>query len=304
MERLVREAFERCQVRYPGIQLSLEAFHARVSEILASDMPPGGEETRNQLLSKIHHEGLYLAMACADGDRVAWEHFADEYLPLVQRFAKQACGNTGESEDLSQELTTKLLADRKRFAGYNGRGSLAGWLRVAVSHAAVDRFRRMSRQISVGSLDEEDLPAAPAAAEQQDDEAVDSRWGPVISRIVGECLSGLAARDRLLLCLYYLRGVPLKDIGRHFGIHEATASRWLDRMRRDMRKQVERELKRKHGMRSSEIQALWRWVSPTSFAESLAGSSAEAATSGSGDEFRKKSAMGEHSGVIDKEELR
>jgi len=296
MEQLVREAYERCQLRYPGIQLSPEAFQARVNEILASDMHPDGGETQAQLFSRIHHEGLYLAMACADGDRVAWEHFADEYLPLVRRFAEQACGRTGESEDLSQEITTKLLSGRKRLAGYNGRGSLAGWLRAAVSHAAVDRFRRINRQIPMGSLDEMEAPAVPAAAEKQDDEALDSRWGAVVSRIAGECLGRLEARDRLLLCLYYLRGVPLKDIGRHFGIHEATASRWLDRMRREIRKQVERELKRKHGMRSSEIQSLWRFVSPTSFAETLAGSS--------GDEYKKKSAIGEQSGVIDKEELR
>src|SRR5512139_863663 len=125
MEQLVREAFERCQVRYPGIQLSLESFVSRVSDILANDMPPAGGETPARLFSKIHHEGLYLAMACANGDRVGWEHFADEYLPLIRRFAEQACGRTGESEDLSQELTTKLLTDRKRFAGFNGRGSLA-----------------------------------------------------------------------------------------------------------------------------------------------------------------------------------
>jgi hypothetical protein len=71
----------------------------------------------------------------------------------------------------------------------------------------------------------------------------------------------LSARDRLLLSLYYVQEVPLKLIGRHFGVHEATASRWLEGMRRGIRRRVEKKLRREYGLTRRDIRSLWRWVS-------------------------------------------
>jgi RNA polymerase sigma-70 factor (ECF subfamily) len=263
----VLEAFERCQRCYPTVQLSFEVFQARVDEILSQQMPI-------EAFAKLHHEDLFLALACARGDRVAWEHFADDFVPILRRFAMQACGNSDEGEDLAQEITAKMLGEKNRLAGYNGRGSLAGWLRVAVSHAAIDRFRRRCRQIPL-----DDLKVDPAKSDEAQD--LDAHWGPIVSTIVQDALARLAARDRLLLGLYYLRGSPLKDIGRLFRIHEATASRWLEGLRRKIRKRVERELRTKHGLRPSEIPSLWRWVTASSVLPPIAGSSP------SGDQVKK-----------------
>jgi RNA polymerase sigma-70 factor len=263
MEQVILEAFERCQRRYPTVQLSLQAFQVRVEEILLLEMHLSGEEARLEAFAQIHHEDLFLAIACSQEDRVAWEHFADDYLPVLRHFAAQACGNSSEGEDLAQEIAAKMLEEKKRLAGYNGRGSLAGWLRVAVSHAAVDRFRRMRRQVSLEDLQDSAMQNALAGQGRIEEETLDSHWGQVISDVASEQISKLSARDRLLLGLYYLRGVPLKTIGRQFGIHEATASRWLDRLRQGIRKQVERELRKKYGLRAGEIQSMWRWLIAT-----------------------------------------
>jgi hypothetical protein len=156
MANAILEAFERCQMRYPTVQLPIEVFHARVEEILSSEMGPAGKVERAEAFAKIHYEDLYLAIACAQDNRVAWEHFADDYLPLLRQFAAKACGNASEGEDLAQEIIAKLLNEKKRLAGYNGRGSLANWLRVAVSHAAVDRFRRARKHTSLEEIQESD----------------------------------------------------------------------------------------------------------------------------------------------------
>ncbi len=268
----VLEAFERCQRRYPTVQLPFEAFQARIDAILSRDANQQSESAREEIFAQIHHEDLFLATACASDDRVAWECFADDYLPMLRKFASQACGGSGKGEDLAQEIAARLLGEKHRLAGYNGRGSLAGWLRVAVSHAAIDRFRRMRKQVSLEDLQEWDTQTAHNNPTSRDgEESLDSRWGPVISRVANEIMSRLSARDRLLLGLYYLRDVPLKAIGRHFGIHEATASRWLEKLRRNIRKQVESELRKKHGLRVSEIQSLWRWISIPSVVNPIAG---------------------------------
>ena len=271
----IRESFARCQRRYPTIQVEMDVFLARIEEVVDTEMQadPGAASTGCHrwlaTFSRLHHEDLFLAIACFQGDRIAWEYFADDYLPVLKRFAAQACRHLEEAEDLAQELLATLLGSAEpgrvtKLAGYNGRGSLAGWLRVAVAHAAIDRFRRSRRQVSLEELEEQgkEQPAlSDASVPASIEEGMDSRWGPVLSRLLTEELRRLQPRDRLLLCLYYLQGVPLKDIGRQFAVHEATASRWLEGVRQGIRKRVEREIRRQHGLRSRELQSLWRWVS-------------------------------------------
>jgi RNA polymerase sigma-70 factor len=261
----LRPIFERCQLRYPTVDLAFQDFAAHIDRILAP------EESRRagageQLLQKLHHEDLFLALACSQGNRIAWEYFIDDYLPRIRQYAGQACRHAAEGQDLAQEMAAGLLEDRGRLAGYNGHGSLAGWLRVSVSHAAIDRFRRNRRQVSLDEAEEEGRAiraSSGPAGRSESVERLDARWAPVLLSVLAEQIKDLTARDRLLLSLYYLRDVPLKLIGRHFGVHEATASRWLDRVRRGLRKGVEREMKRRHGLRPVELEYVLEWVAET-----------------------------------------
>ncbi len=265
----VKRAFERCQRRYPTIQLPLEDFAAHVQGVVAAlpGVPAAETPDSRAWLSSfalLHHEDLFLAFACSRGDRIAWEYFADDYLPVLQRYAVQACRNLHESEDLAQELVARLMEGGEKLAGFNGRASLAGWLRVAVSHAAIDRFRRERRRVPLDEMDEARREASCGAARQSGEnpaERLDARWGAVLSQVLADEIRRLPARDRLLLGLYYLEEVPLKTIGRQFGVHEATASRWLEGLRREIRRRIERELRNRHGLRPKEIRSLWHWVS-------------------------------------------
>src|SRR5687768_16620711 len=265
----IREIYDRCRQRYPTIDLSLEAFLKRVEEVVALILDSGDPTSPDPwatAFATLHHEDLFLAVACSRGDRIAWEYFADDYLPQVQRFASQSCRGRPESEDLAQEIVTALLASMEpgrdsKLVGYNGKGSLSGWLRVAVAHAAFDHFRRFRKEFLVDNWEtqgNELQVTAELAIPSRGGEPLDSRWEPVLSRLLAEDLKGLAARDRLLLSLYYLHGVSLKAIGRQFDVHEATASRWLESLRQGIRKRIERELRRQHGFRGRDLDSLWR----------------------------------------------
>jgi DNA-directed RNA polymerase specialized sigma24 family protein len=166
------------------------------------------------------------------GDRIAWEYFADDYLPLLRGFARQACKNLDAGEDLAQEIGIVLLgkvrrlwmnrrpsledetvepaASKGKLMTYNGRGSLAGWLRASVAHAAIDRFRRGTKQVSLDEMTAQGSEPCPSDAGQgaRGEESLDARWGPVLSRALEQELSCLSAHDRLLLSLYYLEGIP------------------------------------------------------------------------------------------------
>jgi RNA polymerase sigma factor (sigma-70 family) len=298
---ILQGAYERSQRRYPTIGLSFASFRARIEEILAvghrehgGDSMQGGEDRESvscpgclSQFQQLHHEDLFLALACVEGDRIAWECFAEEYLALLRRYALRACRSCDAGEDLAHDIVTSLLGDsigavesaenpprpdgsretpqhpsaRGKLRSFNGRGSLAGWLRAAVSHAAIDRFRRGRKQVSLDELLEQGNLAGLADNHGAGGaESLDARWGPVLARALEEEISRLDARDRLLISLYYCQGVSLKDIGRQFGVHEATASRWLERLRSGMRKRVERELRKRHGLSARDLASLWPWA--------------------------------------------
>jgi RNA polymerase sigma-70 factor (ECF subfamily) len=293
MDSLLHEAFERCCRRYPTIQLTLETYQARVDEIL-SEMKTAGDKGRHEAFRKLHHEDLFLAVACARNDRIAWECFADDYFSLLKNYAVQASGQISEGEDLAQEIVAKLLQEKNRLAGFNGRGSLAGWLRVVVAHSAVDRHRRTKKQTSLDELEENGAAVAVACSGEQDcEDALDSGWGAIISDIVRNCLDQLSGRDRLILSLHYLQNSPLKIIGRQFNVSEAAVSRWIERIRKDIRKQTEKALRKQHRLRAGEIQTLWKWILPDSIAKSMGGG-----------QTLKNNAIHENSSVIKKGELK
>ncbi len=242
----IRSQYERCTRRYPTIDLSFEDFLARAR---LSGTDPG----------LLCHEDLFLATACARGDRIAWEYFADEYLPLLQRMAARACRQHQESEDLAQDIVANLIADKSRLAGYNGRGSLAGWLRVTLSHALIDRLRRQRREVALDESEEQQSRAASSET-ACGESSLDASWGSVFSEVLQEQIRLLPPADRLILALYYVHGISLKAIGKHLGVHEATASRRLDGARQTIRKRVERELRTRHRLQAGEIRGLWEWV--------------------------------------------
>lgn len=296
----IRDIFARCRRAYPTIDLGFEVFQARLNEIAdglhAQHKAELEEDTRLsgcmaceeclKLLRQLHHEDLFLATACARGDRIAWEWFADQYLPHLNRLAAQAGRNLEMGEDLAQELVAALIGEsdsaapgrvpdssrdsaaggrRGKLQSYSGRGSLMGWLRAAVSHAAIDRFRRARKQVSLDELAErgEAPPVQMAAPTGGMEERLDARWGAVLVRAVQREISKLSSRDRLMLRLYHLDGVSLRTIGNRYSVHEATVSRWLDHARRSVRKRVEQEMRKNHGLHPREVNSLWRWALET-----------------------------------------
>ena len=262
IERAIQESFRRAQDRYPSIRLPYKRFVERLERSI------GGVAARDNAFSesvwlesfeRLHHVDLFLATACADGDRLAWDSFAETYFDPVRRWAVTSLRNLVDAEDLAQELMAAFFSGTQegvnRISGYGGKGSLASWLRVTVTRASIDRFRRTRKQVPL-----EEVSVAARDSVQDSLDQLDSRWGPILADLLQVQLARLSNRDRLILGLYYLHGTPLRVIASHFNVHEATVSRWLGQLRKRIRKNVEWAMKHEHGLRSREVQSLWRWV--------------------------------------------
>ena len=187
-------------------------------------------------------DDLALASACAAGDDAAWERFVREYRPVLYR-AADALDSTGRARELADALYADLYGLKERggerqslFRYYQGRSSLATWLRAVLAQRFVDRVRADRRLDPLPDDVEVASPAKPPEPDRTDDAVR-------FERALGETVSALDARDRVRVACYYAQELTLAQTARVLRESEATASRQLARTRRAIREGVERRLR-------------------------------------------------------------
>lgn len=185
----------------------------------------------------LYAEDLALARACEAGDEAAWERFVREYRPVLQR-AADAIDPSGGAREVADSLIGELYG-RKLFKYFQGRSLLSTWLRAVLAQRYVDRIRELKKHDPLPETDHEWPLAAPAtdAGGAERDRFVDA-----VRRTLADAITALDARDRLRIRYYYIDGMKLAAIGRVLNEHEATASRNLDRTRKELRASVEQRL--------------------------------------------------------------
>ena len=200
-----------------------------------------------------HAADLELARLCAAGDERAWETFVRQYRPLLYR-AADALDATGGAREVADSLYADLygLASgggerQSLFRYFAGRSSLATWLRAVLAQRYVDRLRAARRTEPLG---EDAGPAAPPPADPDRD-----RYVALVRAALRHAVSRLDARDRLRLASYYVQQLTLAQIGRLLRESEATASRHLSRTRREIRREVERQLREEERLSDEHIAA-------------------------------------------------
>jgi RNA polymerase sigma-70 factor len=227
--------------------LSTEAFALALEASVRKAFASGSADARQlkRYLNSLHLEDLALACACAQGSEPAWEHFIREHRPGLHR-AADAIDPSGGSRDLADSLYGELFGldvrdgeRRSHFRYFHGRSSLATWLRAVLSQRHVDRIRSARRQTP---LPDDEAPGAIAAPRDK----ADPDWQGYVElmrRSVSAAVAELEPRDRLRLRCYFAQDLTLAQIGRMLKESEATASRHLSRVKRDIRAAVERDLR-------------------------------------------------------------
>ncbi len=202
-------------------------------------------EIPDAMVAAVHGRDLALALACAEGNDAAWDHFVLTYRPELYRAAR-AMTDEATGRELADSLYADLFgltekdgARRSLFRYYHGRAKLSTWLRSVLAQRHVDLVRAQRRTTS---LDDPEHPAdavlpAPPAAQPM-------RAGTLraAAQAVTAALALLAPADRVRLAYYYVHGLTLAQTGRLFSESEATASRKLERARKALRADIEGQL--------------------------------------------------------------
>jgi len=210
--------YERGRAAWPGVGLDRTRFAAHVRAL------PGEALER-------FAEDLYLACACATGDAAAIDAFEHELL-VPARAAIRAIDATAELVDEAcQRLRESLLVgDPPRIAGYAGSGPLRAWVGVAAARIALMMIRTHKRKREIS---DEDWPGALSlvAVGNPELDLLKRQHAAVFARALVDAAATLEPRLRSVLRMHFADGLTLDEIGVAYGVHRATAARWIQRAR-------------------------------------------------------------------------
>ncbi len=241
-------ALEEVRAAWPELELQPAPFAAHLARYA-----PAGR------LEGLHVADLYLAWACARREPaalLALERLLQHVVALAVR------GGVAPPDEVRQVLLEKLLmgtAEREqpRILDYGGHAPLERWLRVAALRTALN-LREAARAgvplaAGEGRLPERAGPDAELAFLKQHSarefrEAFDAALG------------ALEVEQRNVLRLHFLDGLSIDQLGRTYGVHRATAARWVVRGRQALLEETRTRLRERWRMSEPELDSVLRQV--------------------------------------------
>jgi RNA polymerase sigma factor (sigma-70 family) len=208
-------------------------------------------EKFQEYFATLHIRDFALACACAEGSEAAWNEFVAEYRGHL-RTAAAAILRRPAPDPTVIELADSLFADlygladgkvggRSLFRYFHGRSSLKTWLRAVLVQRHIDVVRAGKKFDSLddASDDGQTRRVPELGTLQLPEDPHREMYLRKFREALTVALDGLEARDRSRLRLYYAQDRTLADIGRELGEHESSASRNLERVRKELRTTVE-----------------------------------------------------------------
>lgn len=204
---------------------------------------------------------VYLAIACCDRDARAIGRFDDLIGRELRQVAIKLRASPDQTAELQAELRRLLLVDdgprRAALRDYAGRGDLRSYLRVMATRAMIRAINRGRREVVVddGELFDRLLP--------QDDPELGflrARYRETVDAAMRAALSGLDARSRALLRYQLIDGWSIDQVGKLYGVHRATAARWLSDAREALGELIRTELAARLQIAIGDVDSIVRLV--------------------------------------------
>jgi RNA polymerase sigma-70 factor (ECF subfamily) len=183
-----------------------------------------------QALSAAPAADLVLAAAC-----VAQEPSAHAAFDAVLTEVDAAGAAVGASRDLVEEvkqlLRVQLLVPKDGkpagIAGYRGKGPLRGWVRITATRELIRHKKKQARYVVV----DRSLDRLLASGIDPQLESLKAEYRNEFALALREAIDVLTAEDRTLLRQQIVDDMSIDEVGVAFGVHRATAARWLNRAR-------------------------------------------------------------------------
>jgi RNA polymerase sigma-70 factor (ECF subfamily) len=252
----VRVAWEYARAELPGVDVSEADFRGYLARHigpapLRRDDKPGPNPLT--ILTD-----AYLACACARGSAVAIVRFAGRYAAVIEGVRARFGERAPTRDELWSELSTRLFVAKEggpaKITEYAGQGELGGWLRVVVLRILLNMIEARKPESPLEGRVLEGLLVTDASPELA---LARAERRSAITKALGQALSQMSARDRRLLRLAFAEGLTIDDLGQLYGVHRATAARWIRGACARLASSLRQLLRAELGLSASEYE---RWI--------------------------------------------
>jgi RNA polymerase sigma-70 factor (ECF subfamily) len=248
MQDAIEKAYLEARQRWPGIErATLRDYSEHVAMLGTS-----------QAELERHGADLYLALACGIADPNALRLLEGRFFPAVNEQLSRSGFDETARQDVFQQMMMHLCTGPKpRILTYAGRAALSSWLRVTAMRFALNMHASASNgaarlpDLVDRLLTEDASPERNLATEKA---------RPLFQAALEEAIRCVSDRDRTLLRLCFLDGLNVDAIGSMYGVHRATAARWIAEIRRRVLRHVRSMLADEPGLHASEFDSLARLV--------------------------------------------
>jgi RNA polymerase sigma-70 factor (ECF subfamily) len=232
-QRVLREMYDNGRTQWPQLSVTFEDFQRYCAHL-------GNDDTSIAKAIEFATD-LYLCCACTLGDTVAHGLLKTEAEELVRGAIARISKESEFVLETLQEFWKKvLLGEEAKVQDYQGRGPLMAWLRIVATRVAIDR-NRVVRTLAERETDLRDCMAEQAFGPEST--LMKERYYDPFRTALQQTLTGLSPKDRNLLRMHIVGHCSIDQIGRAYGVHRATAARWLERAKKrillDVRTQLE-----------------------------------------------------------------
>ncbi|MBS1118404.1 MAG: putative DNA-binding regulatory protein [Deltaproteobacteria bacterium] len=224
------------RVTWPGVELADDSFLPYLAARLPGDVAIGDS------LRTLCVRDLWLACAVSQGDAAALRAFEDCLRDLEPALA-HLDGGSALALDVRHAVRERVLpasaGGQAKIADYRGRGDLRGWLRVVAVREALQLLRARRRETPIVDGDH---TLAARLDERAPVETMTEAERLAYRDAFASALATLSPRERNLLRQQYLYGASVDELAALYGVHRATAARWVARIRELVLRRTRRQL--------------------------------------------------------------
>lgn len=250
----VCDNFHSGHTHYGDVGVSQELFSEYVWSIVCRHLSDSTNESMmTDFARRLYLRDLYLACGCVHKQDRAWAAFDAHYRKFIGDLVRFCYRHGTDSEEVADSVFVSLFfndrSGRQRIASYDGRSSLATWLRVIVTNRAIND--RNERRLST---DDEVVDVADSRAQTNVEFSLRAdRYSRVFGHALAQALRDISERERLMLLWRYEQNLPLGEIAQLMGIHQSNVTRQLLRVQANIRSSVIRSLSSHFQMTPSAI---------------------------------------------------
>ncbi len=249
--RAADDAFAHACAEWPGLAVAEVAFARWIALRLPADLPLAAA------LSSLRLADLYVASACAEGDARAIAAFERRYFGEVFHAVRRSTRLQSSDDDVAQLVRERIFVAREgappRIAEYRGLGSVRAWLRVVASRVVLGLVAKPERDTPTDAEVLADLAAGEGDFELEHLKRV---YRADFKAAVTDALLALDPKNRNLLSYAFAQKLDVDRVGAIYGVHRATAARWIVKARQALVDETRRAMMARLGATDAEVDSI------------------------------------------------